>query len=232
MDAQTPKTWDLSLPQAFLLLATNEADGQPDLPQPELQAGVAGAILAELDLLGAIELQGKNVRATGAAVESDFQEQLELIRHKSRPHTPKRWVSMLESRAEVHRVYEGMAARGIVDHVGEKHLGLFRTTRYPEKDHAPEAALLKKIGAALGAGPRDSGTPDAAGAGIGGPDFGGPDPRTHALIGLLHVVGLLERMFPEADHHRARELAISHWPSHAVAEELRSIRLAEAEAAT
>jgi Golgi phosphoprotein 3 (GPP34) len=217
MDAQTPKTGDLSLPQAFLLLATNDTDGEPDLPRPVLQAGVAGAILAELDLLGAIELQGKHVRATGAAVESDFQQQLELISHKSRPHTPKRWVSMLESRAEVHRIYEEMAARGIVLHVGEKHLGLFRTTRYPEKDHAPEAALLQKISAALG---------------TGSPGSGVPDPRTRALIALLYVVGLLERLFPEADPGRARELANSHWPSHAVAEELRSIRLAEAEAAT
>ncbi len=149
MNAETPKAAELSLPQAFLLLATNDKDGEPEVPQSVLRAALAGAILAELDLLGAIELQGKHVRATGAAPQTDFQHQLELIRDKSRPHTPKRWVSMLESRAELHRVYEGMASLGIVEHVGEKHLGLFRTTRYPEKDHAPEAALLQKIQAAL-----------------------------------------------------------------------------------
>ena len=60
---------------------------------------------------------------------------------------------MLEGRAEMQRVYEGMAARGIVEHVGEKHLGVFRSVRYPEKDHAPEAALLEKIQAALGGAP-------------------------------------------------------------------------------
>ncbi|MCU1568733.1 MAG: hypothetical protein JWQ56_3670, partial [Pseudarthrobacter sp.] len=27
MDAESPKAWELSLPQAFLLLATNDADG-------------------------------------------------------------------------------------------------------------------------------------------------------------------------------------------------------------
>jgi hypothetical protein len=52
------------------------------------------------------------------------------------------------------------------------------------------------------------------------------------LIGLLHVTGVLEKLFADADHHRAREIANSHWPSHAVAEEIRMIRLAEAEAAT
>lgn len=212
MNAESPKADELSLPQAFLLLATNDTDGEPEVSQPVLQAGVAGAILAELELLGAVERQGKHVRATGSAAVSSFQQQLELIRHKSRPHTPKRWVSMLESRAEVHRIYEGMAAQGIVEHVGEKHLGLFTTTRYPEKDHAPEESVRKRIMAVLGGA--------------------AADPRTTALIGLLHVTGLLEKLFPEADRSRAREIADGYWPSHAVADELRMIRLAEAEAAT
>ena len=153
MNAAIPKAEDLSLPQAFLLLATNDKDGEPELPAYVLRTTLAGAILAELDLLGAIAARGKHVRAIGAAPESDFQHELELIREKSRPHTPKRWVSMLEGRGEVHRVYEGMASLGIVEHVGEKHLGLFKSTRYPEKDHAPEAALLQTIQAALGLKP-------------------------------------------------------------------------------
>lgn len=212
MDAESPKASELNLPQAFLLLATNDADGGPEVPQPSLQAGVAGAVLAELDVLGAIELQDKHVRATGATPAGGFQQQLDLIRHKSRPHTPKRWVSMLESRAEVHRIYEDMAARGIVEHVGEKHLGLFTTTRYPEKDHGPEAAVLERIAAALRGGAADR--------------------RTAALIGLLHATGLLFKLFPGADEARIRELAGSHWPSRAVTDELRMVRLAEAEAAT
>ena len=217
MNAETPKTEELNLPQAVLLLATNDKDGEPEVPQTVLRAAVAGAILAELDLLGAIELQGKHVRATGTAPPTDFQHQLDLIRDKSRPHTPKRWVSMLESRAELHRVYEGMASLGIVDHVGERHLGLFRTTRYPEHDHAPEAALLQKIQAALSGASSDPGA---------------SDPRTTALIALLYAAGLLEKIFPAADQSRARELANGHWPSQAVADELRMIKMAEAEAVT
>lgn len=212
MDAESPNAWELNLPQAFLLLATNDADGGPEVSQPSLQAGVAGAVLAELDVLGAIELQDKHVRATGAAPAGGFQQQLDLIRHKSRPHTPKRWVSMLESRAEVHRIYEDMAARGILEHVGEKHLGLFTTTRYPEKDHGPEAAVLGRIEAALRGGAADR--------------------RTTAMIGLLHATGLLFKLFPDADEARIRELAGNHWPSRAVTDELRMVRLAEAEAAT
>ncbi|WP_018775523.1 GOLPH3/VPS74 family protein [Arthrobacter sp. 131MFCol6.1] len=173
MNAETPKAAELNLPQAFLLLATNDKDGKPVVPMYALRTTLAGAILAELDLIGAIELQGKLVRATGTAPETDFQRELELIRGKSRPHTPKRWVSMLEGRAEMQRVYEGMAALGIVEHVGEKHLGLFRTVRYPEKDHAPEAALLTKIQAALGGAPPAPGTPDAK-----APDAGTPAPAT------------------------------------------------------
>ncbi|MET3350881.1 UNVERIFIED_ORG: hypothetical protein ABID57_002580 [Arthrobacter sp. UYEF1] len=80
---------------------------------------------------------------------------------------------MLEGRAVVQRVYEGMASLGIVEHVGEKHLGRFRAVRYPEKDHAPEAALLEKIQAALSGAPSDLEPPDTT-ATDAGSDAGRP----------------------------------------------------------
>lgn len=281
MNAETPKAAELSLPQAFLLLATNDKDGKPEVPVYALRTTVAGAILAELGLLGAIRLQGKHVRATGTSPQTDFQHELEHIRGKSRPHTPRRWVSMLESRAEAQRVYEGMASLGIVEHVGEKHLGRFRAVRYPEKDHAPEAALLEKIEAALSgppsepakpdagapaaatdagwtdAGASDAGwtdvgafdvvaseasTPDPAMLGAGASDAStpdraklgakAPDTRTTALIALLQAAGMLGKLFPAADLTRASELSRDYWPSRAVEDELRMIRLAQEEAAT
>ncbi|HEX9229577.1 MAG TPA: GPP34 family phosphoprotein [Arthrobacter sp.] len=176
MDAEKPKAEELSLPQAFLLLATNDTNGKPEVPVFALRTTVAGAILAELDLLGAIDLQGKHVKATGSTPPTDFQHELELIRGKSRPHTPKQWVAMLEGRAEVQRVYEGLAARGIVEHVGARHLGLFRTVRYPEKDHAPEAALMEKIQAALSGAPPEPAKPDAEAPGVAA----GAKPETKA----------------------------------------------------
>jgi hypothetical protein len=252
MDAETPKPAELSLTQAFLLLATNDKDGKPEVPVFALRTTVAGAILAELDLLGAIRLQGKHVRATGAAPETDFQHELELIRGKSRPHTPKQWVSMLEGRAEVQRVYEGMASLGIVERVGEKHLGLFKSTRYPEKDHGPEAALLNTIQAALNGAPPEPAKPDAEASAVEpdakpdaeAPDVGtdsqpdtkpvskAPDARITALIALLQAAGLFGKLFPAADKGRASELAKDYWPSRAVEDELLMIRLAQEEEAT
>ncbi|MCO4264462.1 GPP34 family phosphoprotein [Pseudarthrobacter sp. MDT3-26] len=234
-------------------------NGKPEVPVFALRTTVAGAILAELDLIGAIELQGKRIRATGDAPATDFQRELEVIRGKSRPHTPKGWVGMLEGRAVVQRVYEGMASLGIVEHVGEKHLGRFRAVRYPEKDHAPESALLEKIQAALSgppseleppdtmatdagsdagtsdAGTADAGTPDStkpgAGAPAAKPDSKAPDARTIVLIALLQAAGMLGKLFPAADLTRATELSKDYWPSRAVEDELRMIRLAEQEAA-
>ncbi|MGK3958394.1 GOLPH3/VPS74 family protein [Arthrobacter sp. R4] len=274
MNAETSKASELNLPQAFLLLATNDTTGKPDIPVFALRTTLAGAILAELDLIDAIELQGKHVKATGTSPKTDLQHELELIRGKSRPHTPKRWVSMLEGRAEVQRIYEGMASRGIVEHVGERHLGLFRAVRYPEKDHAPEAALLERIRAALNgppsnlevpdtstdagtaaAGTADAGTSDAGPADARMADAGtaeaaatestkpgdgtpgakpgseAPDARTTALIALLQASGLLVKLFPEADLTRANELSWDYWPTRAVEDELRMIRIAEQEAA-
>ncbi|MCO4238164.1 GPP34 family phosphoprotein [Pseudarthrobacter sp. MDT3-28] len=235
MDAETPKAAELNLPQAFLLLATNDKNGKPEVPVFALRTTVAGAILAELDLIGAIELQGKRIRATGDAPATDFQRELEVIRGKSRPHTPKGWVGMLEGRAVVQRVYEGMASLGIVEHVGEKHLGRFRAVRYPEKDHAPESALLEKIQAALSGPPSELEPPDTmatdAGAPAAKPDSKAPDARTIVLIALLQAAGMLGKLFPAADLTRATELSKDYWPSRAVEDELRMIRLAEQEAA-
>jgi len=138
-----------------------------------------------------------------------------------------------------------MASLGIVEHVGEKHLGRFRAVRYPEKDHAPEAALLEKIQAALSGAPSDLEPPDttapdssATGAGTtdstkpgAKPDSKAPDARTIVLIALLQAAGMLGKLFPGADLTRANELSKDYWPSRAVEDELRMIRLAEQEAA-
>ena len=243
MDAQTPGTEELNLPQAFLLLATNDQDGKLELPVFALRTTLAGAILAELDMVGAIRLQGRHVRATGTTPATDFQHELDLIRHKSRPHTPKAWVSMLEGRAEVQRVYEGMVSRGIVEHVGEKRLGVFQTVRYPEKDHAPEAALVQKLEAALSDTSEPPRVPESPEAVSASPDAGAPgaaaakpaakahEARTLALIALLEAAGLLPKLFPAADRVWADELAKDYWPARAVEDELRMIRLAEEEAA-
>jgi hypothetical protein len=58
------------------------------------------------------------------------------------------------------------------------------------------------------------------------------DARTKALVALLHATGRLDKLFPGAYQARARDLAQGHWQSRAVADELRMIKLAEAEAAT
>jgi hypothetical protein len=236
MDAENPAAVQLNLPQAFLLLATNDHNGKPEVPLFALRTALAGAVLAELDLLGAIELQAKRVKATGLIPTTEFQHELELIRSKSRPHTPKWWVGVLESRAEVLRVYEGLVSLGIVEHVGEKHLGRFRAVRYPEKDHAPEAALLEKIRTAVSGSSSNFEAPDTSaadgGAAVAKPEAKAPEARTIVLIALLQAAGLLGKLFPEADRVRPSELSKDYWPSRAVEDELRMIRLAEEEAAT
>jgi len=239
MNAEAPAAVNLNLPQQFLLLATNDKDGKPEVPLFALRTTVAGAILAELELAGAIELQGKHIRTTGSAARDDLAPELELIRGKSRPHTPARWVSILEGRAQVHRVYEGMAALGIVEHVGEKHLARFRPVRYPEKDHEPESALLKRIESTLSGATPTTVVPEVAAHGAAEEpatqsdkaQAGAQKTRTLALIALLEAAGLLHKLFPAADRNWASGLAKDYWPARAVEDELRLIRLAEEETA-
>jgi hypothetical protein len=153
-------------------------------------------------------------------------------------------------------MYEVMASRGIVEPVGEKHLGLFRTVRYPEKDHGPEAALLQEIRTALGLKPAgaqpsapspgatppaaaapdtqapDTQAPDAKAPDTQAPAVSPPGARIMALIALLQAAGLLHKLFPEVDQNRADELVKNHWPSRAVEDELRMIRLTLMDIAT
>jgi hypothetical protein len=79
----------------------------------------------------------------------------------------------------------------------------------------------------LGAGASDASTPDRAKLGAKAPDT-----RTTALIALLQAAGMLGKLFPAADLTRASELSRDYWPSRAVEDELRMIRLAQEEAAT
>lgn len=123
---------------------------------------------------------------------------------------------MFEGRAAVRQVYESMASLGIVERAGERHLGLFRTVRYSEKDHGPKAALMRDLESALRS---PAGSP-------------APDARLLALIALLGASGLFGQLFPAADRVWADELAKDYWPSRAVEDELRLVRLAEEETAT
>ncbi|WP_045731080.1 GOLPH3/VPS74 family protein [Pseudarthrobacter chlorophenolicus] len=244
MNAEAPAAVNLNLPQQFLLLATNDKDGKPEVPLFALRTTVAGAILAELDLVGAIELQGKHIRATGSAARDDLAPELELIRGKSRPHTPARWVSIMEGRAQVHRIYEGMAALGVVEHVGERHLARFRPVRYPERDHEAEAAILNRIESTLSGATPTTVVPEPAADGAAEEpatqsdkaqsdtaQAGAQKTRTLALIALLEAAGLLHKLFPDADRNWASGLAKDYWPARAVEDELRLIRLAEEETA-
>ena len=51
-------------------------------------------------------------------------------------------------------------------------------------------------------------------------------------MALLQAAGLLGKLFPATDQSRASQLAKDYWPARAVEDELRMIRLAEAESPT
>ena len=98
------------------------------------------------------------------------------------------------------------------------------TTGAGTPDAAATEATAPDVGATTDAGAPDAGTPAPA-----TPDATAPDARTTALIALLQAAGLLSKLVPAADKVRASELAKDYWPSRAVGDELRMIRLAEEE---
>ncbi|RBQ21243.1 GPP34 family phosphoprotein [Spongiactinospora rosea] len=202
----------VTIAEELLLLAHRGADGRPLIGSTELDAGIAGALLAELALTGRIDLGDKTITARRPAVPGDAGTDPELdtvlaqIATQSRPRKPEWWVRKLHSAERRKRLLRRLAARGVLDEERVKVLGLFPVTRYPERDPELGAAVRERVWYVLG-----------------GAD---PDERTAVLIGVLRACRLDRRVFPGADRKRVKEIAEGDWASTAVARTIASINTA------
>ncbi|MDX3671836.1 GOLPH3/VPS74 family protein [Streptomyces europaeiscabiei] len=106
-----------------------------------------------------------------------------------------------------------MVDKGLIREEKRRVLLVFRTTRYPEADGTVESALRGRLAEVVLEGVE-------------------PDPRTAALISLLHHGDLHTLAFPDADseespaRRRMTEIAERHWADPALR------RMAETAAAT
>ncbi|KFG02096.1 hypothetical protein IQ62_03850 [Streptomyces scabiei] len=114
---------------------------------------------------------------------------------------------------EYERALRGVVDKGLIREEKRRVLLVFRTTRYPEADGTVESALRGRLAEVVLEGAE-------------------PDPRTAALISLLHHGDLHTLAFPDADseespaRRRMTEIAERHWTDPALR------RMAETAAAT
>ncbi|MCS6547160.1 GPP34 family phosphoprotein [Curtobacterium flaccumfaciens pv. flaccumfaciens] len=198
----------LTVPQAFALLQV-EPDGRHALDGSTLDTGLAGAVLADLALRGAVSLQDGLVAVVNGAATGEpvLDGVVGTIAAVGAPRKAKWWVSRLGKRQLRDDVFAGLVARGIISVEQGKVLGLFPTTKHPERDRAPEALLRSGIADVLGG-------------------RAGPTPFSAAVIGLLDATNTLRKQFGAVDKDLVKEITSGTWASPAVKAVLEEIEAA------
>ncbi|WP_326580456.1 GPP34 family phosphoprotein [Streptomyces sp. NBC_00481] len=113
------------------------------------------------------------------------------------PEDAGKWIHEHSTR-EYETALRGVLDKGLIREEKRRVLLVFRTTRYPEADGTAESALRGRLAEVVLEG-------------------AAPDPRTAALISLLHHGDLHTLAFPDADseespaRRRMTEIAEHHW---------------------
>ncbi|MBA8989935.1 hypothetical protein FHW23_001181 [Curtobacterium pusillum] len=198
----------LTIPQAFALLQI-APDGRRSTDGQRLDIGLAGAVLADLALRGAVTLDGGKVAVASGTVAGDaaLDEVLGSIAASGAPRKAKWWVQRLGKRPLRDAVLAGLVQRGIISEEQRTTLVLFTTTRHPERDGGPEALVRSGIADVLGQ--RTS-----------------PTPYLAALIGLLDATNTLREQFGRVDKALVKSIAEGEWASPAVRAVLSDIQTA------
>lgn len=173
-----------------------------------LTSALGGAVLVELALAEAVELEEKTsawrsakVRPTGAAPQDPvLTAGLATITEKDR--SPQDLVNRL-GKGLKETLTDRLVERGLLERREDRLLGVFPRTRWPAADTTYEHDLRRQVRAALVEGAQ-------------------PDPRTGALVALLAAVDQAHRV---VDHEgmssrevkrRAKDIATGDWAAKAV----------------
>jgi hypothetical protein len=198
----------LTIPQAFALLQI-APDGRRSTDGQRLDLGLAGAVLADLALRGAITLSGDRVAVGSGRVTGDatLDEVLGSIAACGSPRKAKWWVQRLGKRPLRDAVLAGLVRSGLITEEQRTTLVVFTTTRHPELDGGPESLVRSAIADVL------------AGRTA-------PTPYLAALIGLLDATNTLRDQFGRVDKAVVRTIVEGGWASPAVRAVLADIQTA------
>jgi golgi phosphoprotein 3 len=184
---------DLSLAEELLLVALDDEKGADTANWGGgVEAGLAGALLLELAAAGCVKDEdGKLVAAECDPPPAPLAAAaLEVIRRDEKRRNAKGWVGRLPKELKPLRrqVADGLVRRGVLEEERRRRLGLFESTRYPERDPEPERRLRAGLTEVLAAGRE-------------------PDPDEAMLVSLLHAYDLVKRVVPKEDRRSARKRA-------------------------
>jgi hypothetical protein len=200
------------LAEDLLLLVTDDGSGQLSAPAAQVDAGLAGANLVELALMNKVDLSAEGdegrpgrvvVRDPSPTGDDVLDAALEILA-ANQGKKPSAVIRPLSKNLQ-QALYERLAAAGVIRAERGKILGIFPTRTWPAQDASHEAQVRQLVTQAL-------------------VQRAEPDPRTAALIALLHALkcehkivdprpyGLSRRQLAA----RAEEIAEGNWASAAV----------------
>jgi hypothetical protein len=185
----------LMLHERLLLLVLDDDKGKNQVGFAD--KALAGSLLFELLRSGAIELSDNRVRPTAVApTEAVLRDAVAAIGGESKPRDVRWWVDHLPSRLQpfLPRLAARLIDTGVLTQEQHKVLGIFSTTRLPERDHGPEAQVRERLRAVL----------------LGEIDADADDAELTAMVAALGMVGsVVGRDRRKEAERRAKALAES-----------------------
>ena len=200
------------LAEDLLLLVTDDASGRLAAAGSQVDAGLGGANLVELTLLGKVDITGEQdqgkpgriiVRDPAPPEDDVLDAALEILaaRQGSKPSAV---IGPLGKNLRP-VLYERLAAGGVLRAGQGRALGIFPTRTWPTQDPGHEAEVRQLVTQAL-------------------VQTGEPDERTAALIALLHALRCEHKVVDPRSYQlsrrqlraRAAEIAQGNWASEAV----------------
>lgn len=200
------------LAEDLLLLLTDDTSGRLAVPGAQADAGLSGAVLAELALMGKVDLTGEAdagkpgrlvVRDPSPAGDAVLDAALAIvIAHPGKK--PSAAIGPLGKNLR-QTLHDRLAASGVL-HAGQARiLGIFPAHRWPALDTSHEEQLRQQLAGAL--------TGQAS-----------PDSRAAALIALLHALKCEHKVIDPRQYGlsrrqlraRAEEITKGSWAAAAV----------------
>ena len=140
----------LALYEEILLIALDDEKGTTGIESMHKNA-MAGAILAELVLAGAIAIDDDKKKLvtprTGSRVTDPILvECLELVQAAKKRKKAAQWVMKFANLKDLtKRAARQLVAKGVLKEDQDKVLGVFRRTIFPERDGGPERDLVERL---------------------------------------------------------------------------------------
>jgi hypothetical protein len=212
------------LAEDLLLLVTGNASGRLSVSSAEVDAGLGGAIMIDLLLMGRVDLSGDGdpgrrgriiVRDPSPVGDEVLDAALGILvkRQGGKPFTAIRPLAKNLRR----QLYQRLAGNGAVRPERGRVLGIFPTRTWPEQDATHREQVRQLVTQAL-------------------VQQEPPDDRAAALIALLHALRCEHKIIDPSQHHlsrrqlraRAGQIAEGNWVSEAVRKVITDMKSAAA----